>query len=147
MSNYFLERQKSKLMIATKKKKLVSIPKLKAKAQKIFNNYIRERDSEDGFFTCISCGKTLPVDRMNAGHYVPVKGGSFLIMHEWNVNGECEGCNCFDEFHLIGYKRNLIGKIGEDAVKWLEEHRRDEKKWTRQELLEIINKYSLSKAA
>lgn len=121
--------------------KAVSIVKLKAKAQKIFNAYIRQRDSEDGFFTCISCGKTLPVEVMNAGHYVPVKRGSFLIMHEWNVNGECAGCNCFDEFHLIGYRKNLIDKIGEDAVKWLEDHRHEAKKWTRAELETIIATY------
>jgi 5-methylcytosine-specific restriction endonuclease McrA len=127
---------------AKPKKTLISIPKLKAKAQKVFNQYIRERDSQGGFFTCISCGKTLPVSSMNAGHYVPVKGGSYLIMNEWNVNGECEGCNCFDEFHLIGYRRNLISKIGEDAVRWLEDHRRDSRKWTRAELLEIIDTYS-----
>lgn len=130
-----------------KKAKAISIPKLKSKAQKIFNNYIRARDSKDGYFTCISCSKTLPVASMNAGHYVPVNNASALIMHEWNVNGECEGCNCFDKFHLIGYRRNLIDKIGPDAVKWLEEHSRDLKKWNRSELEELINDYNLKKIA
>lgn len=120
---------------------LETIPKLTAKAQRIFNTYIRERDSRDGQFTCISCFRTLPTDQMDAGHYVPVKGGSFLRFNEYNVNGECKRCNGFDEFHLIGYRKHLIMKIGKEMVDWLENHRFEIKKWTRTELNEIITKY------
>jgi hypothetical protein len=125
-----------------KKKKSKTQSRLLTLAKEAFNPYIRKRDSEDGYFTCISCSKTLPVDKMNAGHYVPVKGSSFLRFHEWNVNGECEGCNCFDEFHLIGYRKNLIEKIGIEAVDWLEQNRRTVKKWSKTELEELIKKYS-----
>ncbi len=120
---------------------LDTIPKLTAKAQRIFNTYIRQRDSRDGQFTCISCFRTLPTDQMDAGHYVPVKGGSFLRFHELNVHGECKRCNGFDEFHLIGYRKHLIMKIGKHAVKWLEANRHEVKKWTRAELNELITKY------
>lgn len=128
-------------MKVKKKKKSESLAKLLSKTQKIFNDYIRRRDSKDGYFTCISSSKTLPVDQMNAGHYVPVRGCSYLRFHEWNVNGESAYSNCFDEFHLIGYRRNLIEKIGIEAVDWLEQNRNTVKKWTRDELIEIQNKY------
>jgi hypothetical protein len=118
------------------------LPKMLAKAQEVFNKYIRLRDSQDGYFTCISCGKVKPVEQMNCGHYVPQKGGSYLRYNEWNCNGECIFCNGFDEFHLIGYRKRLIDKIGQDAVNWLEENRHTVKKWTRAELEEIIKKYS-----
>jgi hypothetical protein len=36
---------------------LITIPKLTAKAQKVFNAYVRQRDSDNGYFTCISCGQ------------------------------------------------------------------------------------------
>lgn len=75
---------------------------------------------------------------MNAGHYVPQGSSSFLRFHEWNINGECAGCNCFDKFHLVGYRKNLIAKIGLENVEWLEENRRNHKRWTRSELEEII---------
>jgi hypothetical protein len=123
--------------------KTQSLPKLLEKVQKVFNRYIRERDSIDGWFTCISCGRVKPTDLMNAGHYAPVKNGSNLRFHEWNVNGECVSCNGFDEFHLIGYKKNLEDKIGSDAVKWLEDNRNVVKKWSRSELEEIIQKYNI----
>jgi hypothetical protein len=125
--------------------KSLTLPKLTAKAQKVFNAWIRQRDSKDGYFTCISCFKSLPVDKMNAGHYVPVKGGSALRFHEFNVNGECERCNGFDEFHLVGYRKHLILKIGEKNVESLEKDRNKLYKWSRTELNEIIKKYSKSK--
>lgn len=115
--------------------------KLKVKAQKIFNAYIRRRDSRDGFFTCISCGKNKPVEQMHAGHYIPQKKSSLLRYNESNVNGECNYCNLFDEFHLINYRKNLIDKIGEDMVKYLEENQNAIKKWSRAEIEEIILTY------
>lgn len=125
----------------TKRKKLIPLPKLLKRAEKVFNSFIRSRDSTDGYFTCISCGKTLPVEKMNAGHYVPVGSCSFLRFHEWNTSGECQGCNCFNSFHLVDYRKNLINKIGLENVEWLEENRRTEKRWSRSELEEIIFKY------
>ena len=102
----------------------------------VFNAYIRERDKD---LPCIACGM---YNKLQAGHYVPQKGGSFLRFDEWNVNGECQGCNGFDQFHLIGYRKRLIEKIGIDAVEYLEDNRHKVKKWTRSELEEIIKKYS-----
>lgn len=135
-------KKKATKKATKKKKKAESLPKLTAKAQRIFNAYIRKRDSDGEYFTCIACSRTLPISKMNAGHYAAVKTSSLLRFHEWNVNGECQGCNGFDEFHLIGYRKNLISKIGQDAVEWIEEVRREPKKWQRSELEEIIKKYS-----
>jgi hypothetical protein len=123
--------------------KSLTLPKLTAKAQKVFNAWIRQRDSKNGYFTCISCFKTLPVESMNAGHYVPVKGGSALRFNEHNVNGECQRCNGFDEFHLIGYRKNLILKIGLKNVEKLEKMRNDIHKWDRYDLEYIIKHYSV----
>jgi hypothetical protein len=118
-----------------------TIPKLTAKAQKVFNKYVRERDSENGYFTCISCGKTLPIEQMNAGHYIPQKNSSLLRFNEYNVHGECISDNGFNEFHLINYRKNLINKIGQEMVDWLEENQRTIKKWQRNELNDLIDKY------
>lgn len=126
-----------------KAKKTITLPKLTEKAQKVFNAWIRSRDSKDSYFTCISCFKTLPTESMNAGHYVPVKGGSFLRFHEDNVNGECQRCNGFDEFHLIGYRKHLLLKIGKKRVQWLEDNRNKVYKWSKSELENIINNYSI----
>ena len=126
-----------------KDKKRMTLSKQKNKLQIIVNAYIRKRDSKDGYFTCISCGKTLPIESMNAGHYVPVSKSQFLRFNEDNIHGECAGDNCFNEYHLIPYRKNLINKIGLARVLWLEEMAEQAKlyKHTRQELDEIELKY------
>ena len=120
-------------------KKLKPLPKLLKEAQIVFNRWIREvRDKDE---PCISCGKFK--EDMQAGHYVPQNKSSYLRFNEWNVSAECSGCNCFDSFHLVGYRKNLIKKIGEENVEWLEENRFILHSWSREQLNEIIQKYSI----
>ena len=120
-------------------KKRKSLPKLKAELQIIFNSYIRERDKGK---PCISCGQ---FKTLQAGHFFPVNGYDSLRFNEDNVHGECAGCNCFDEGHLISYHENLIARIGTDRVEQLKEMARDYKmngyKWTRSELEAMIERY------
>lgn len=126
-------------MKTEKKKKSVSLPKLKNKLQDIFNEFIRLRDAGQ---PCISCGE---IKILQAGHYFAVKGHDSLRFDEDNVHGECAGCNCFDESHLIGYGVHLRAKIGEERYNALceraAEYKRNGYKWSRSELLEKIEYY------
>lgn len=117
------------------------LTKLKEKAQKVFNAWIRQRDSENGYFTCISCGLVHDTSYMDAGHYVPVKNHAIFRYNEFNVNGECKKCNGFDAFHLVNYRKNLIKKIGEENVEYLENNRNLRKNWSKEELNQIIKNY------
>lgn len=124
-------------------KKRKTLGKIKEDLQKVFNKYIRLRDSGGGFFTCISCGMTKSTDEMNAGHYYAVKGYDGIRYDEENVHGECARCNCWDESHLIGYGFRLSQKIGEDRLQELHkraaEYKRNSNfKWNRLELEEMI---------
>jgi len=127
------------------KKKLKTLPKLKAELQKVFNKFIRLRDSEDGYFTCIACGDVKSVDQINAGHFYAVKGYDSMRFNEDNVNSECVSCNCFNESHLIGYAINLKEKIGEDRINYLHSIAKDYKKngykWCRVDLTDMIAEY------
>lgn len=120
-------------------KKKKSLPKLKAELQIIFNSYIRERDKRQ---PCISCGQ---FKLLQAGHFFPVKGYDSLRFDEDNVHGECAGCNCFDEAHLINYNENLIARIGKERVEQLKEMAKEYKKngykWSRSELEELVKVY------
>lgn len=87
----------------------------------LFSRYIRERDQEE---PCISCGRHFEVKQ--AGHFVPVGGSSVGVwFDEKNVNGECEECNAFDQFHLIPMRKNLIARYGEEVVEDLERRRNE----------------------
>ena len=124
-----------------------TISKLTKRAQHYFNAWIRHRDSDGKpYFVCISCGESKPLSQMNAGHFYPVSTSSALRFSEDNVHGECVKCNAWKEDHLIGYARRLPAKIGEAAMQNLHSVATQEKmagrhKWTRQELIDIIEKY------
>lgn len=120
------------------KKKLTPLPKLLKKTEKVFNAWIRERDKDKG---CISCGN--PVTQ--AGHYFPVHGFSALRFDEYNVNGQCAGCNCFKYGNQAMYRIGLAIRKGNPAVEELEQKAIGSPvyKWSRQELESIIKTYSL----
>jgi hypothetical protein len=86
--------------------------------------YVRLRDAKrtTGTLTearCISCGRVRRLKQLDAGHYLPaIHRRTFF--NEENVHGECDYCNTWDEFHLIGYRRSIVALYGEDKVQWLE---------------------------
>jgi hypothetical protein len=116
-----------------------SLPQLKALAQLAFNAYIRERDKN---LPCISCGQMKP---LQAGHFYPVKTYDGLRYDEDNCHGECQYDNCFNDFHLVPYEKNLIKRIGEQRYKELEQradnYKKNGYKWSKSELIDIIKKY------
>lgn len=117
-------------------KKPKTLPKLKAECQEVCNEYVRLRDYGK---PCISCGKH---NILQAGHFFAVKGFDALRFDEDNIHGECAGCNCFNESHLIGYHDNLIDRIGKSRVNALKQLAADYKyngyKWSRSEVMEKI---------
>lgn len=122
-----------------------SVPELLKLATIVFNRFIRERDSKDGYFKCISCSKVKTTDEADCGHYMP-STYSMLRFDESNASAECKTCNTGDSNHLIGYRANLSLKIGYVKLEWLESHKiAQDFKWDRETLLTIINKYKNGK--
>lgn len=115
----------------------MGVKELHKPATEWFNRYIRLRDSQDGYFKCISCGQIKPLDQMNAGHYMASTYGptryNFL-----NVNGQCIRCNQHLHGNLIEYKRGLSRKIGLDQVERLEIIARMRHKFERSTLIYLI---------
>ena len=114
-----------------------SLPKLLAKAQQIFNRWIRERDRDKG---CISCGAQIT----EAGHYYSQGHHSALRFNEVNVNGQCHRCNRFLHGNLIHYRHGLEKRYSRMEIDLLDAvgTRSPVKKWSRIELNLIIEKYS-----
>lgn len=115
------------------KVKSISLPKLLQKSQKVFNAWIRHRDQNKG---CISCGREVT----EAGHYRSQGHYSSLRFNEMNTNGQCTRCNCFLHGNLIEYRKGLVKRYGEKKVLMLESVN-GFKKWSRTELLAIIEMY------
>lgn len=109
-------------------------------AQRHFNAFIRKRDEGK---PCINCGK---YRKLQCGHYYPTSTYSGLRFNEYNCAGECLACNYYNsQSHSYGYRVNLEQRIGKEKFDALElsaaAYKRSGKKWTRFELLEIIEKY------
>ena len=110
----------------------------KAKAQKAFNAYIRERDKDEG---CISCDKTKDWQgQWHAGHYKTVGARPDLRFDERNVHKQCSVCNNYLSGNLANYRKRLIQKIGLDQVEDLD---RDgsPKKYTAADYKAIYDRY------
>lgn len=123
------------------RKKLVPLPKLLKKAQDVVNRFIRERDKGRG---CISCGAGVE----QAGHYFPQGSHSALRYDPDNIHGQCIRCNMYLSGNLIYYRMGLVKRYGEPYVQSLEQKAKNKlKKYTREELEEIISKYQPRRSA
>lgn len=111
------------------------------KLDRIFSEFIRLRDTmPNGMFRCISCGKIKPYSQADCGHYHSRTHMSTRF-DEDNANAECRSCNRFCADHLVGYRKNLIAKIGEHRYNVLEWRAHQTKKWSDFELKELIKHY------
>ena len=119
----------------TKKK-----PDLKAKLDKVFSEYIRKRDTRNGVFKCISCGRILHYEQADCGHYINRKHMSTRF-DEMNCNAQCISCNRFDEGNIQGYRRGLVALYGEQQVALLEAKKHNFRKYSDFEYEVLIKHY------
>jgi len=135
----FVEEVKTRQWKTTKKRMKEDLKTLQdwlKEAQTIFNKYVRLRDSG---LNCISCDK--PPKKKNAGHYFSSGGHSNVRFDEDNVHLQCESCNTFLSGNLLNYQIGIQKKIGAQKLLELQERAHLTKKWTIEELKEIIETY------
>ncbi len=135
----WVETEKQKQWKAKKtrlKKELMSLQDWLKLAQMTFNKYIRHRDKG---LNCISCDK--PAKKANAGHFYSQGGHSNVRFHEDNVHLQCEHCNSYLSGNLLNYRIGIEKRIGTARLIVLEVIAHETKKWTVQELNEIIETY------
>jgi len=106
-----------------KKKKLPTIKHIKEKADRLFSDFIRDRDQ----YTCVTCGRQGDKNEIDAGHFV-----SRYIMNlrydERNVHAQCRKCNRFQGGQLRIYSMRMIEKYGSDILYELEEKEKEYRK-------------------
>ena len=139
---YYEELQKKALKKWNKEKKakkeeLKTVSDLMKEAQKAFNSFIRERDKNK---PCISCNRLL-VGKFDAGHYFSSGGHKNVTFHEDNVHGQCVFCNRHRHGNLIEYQIGIEKRIGGEELFKLHEEAHKTRKYTREELKDIIELY------
>lgn len=105
-------------------------------AQAEFNKFIRKRDEH---LPCISCGRNHQ-GQWHAGHYLSTGAHPELRFNENNCHRQCQPCNTHLSGNVLNYRHALKEKIGTDELLKLEGPH-DPKKWTIDELKEIITLY------
>ena len=138
-TNVWIESEKDKQWKKKKaklKQDLMTVQDYVKIAQQLFNKYIRERDKG---LKCISCNKK-PL-KENAGHFFNANNHWNVRFNEDNVHLQCEYCNTFLSGNLINYRTNLIAKIGIERYNELEAKSNVTRKFTVEELKEIIEEY------
>jgi hypothetical protein len=128
-----------KKIIKEKKDSLKTLGQLEAESKRVFQKFIRLRDKD---LPCISCG----VENTNlwdGGHYKKAEIYSGVIFDENNVHKQCRKCNRYLGGNELNYRQGLIGRYGNEFVENIENTANEtrQKKYTREELLEIKNIY------
>jgi hypothetical protein len=135
----FVEEVKVNQWKTTKKRMKEDLKTLQdwlKETQTIFNKYVRLRDSG---LNCISCN--LPPKKKNAGHYFSSGGHSNVRFDEDNVHLQCEACNTFLSGNLLNYQIGIEKRIGAQKLFGLYERAHLTKKWSVDELKELIRIY------
>lgn len=111
--------------------------KLKSRAdhlkdcQAAFNAYIRLRDAS---LPCVSCGRPATWDgQWHASHYRSVGSTPALRFDPRNVHRACSICNSHLSGNIMGYRPELVRRVGEEVVLWIEGPH-DPQKWTVDEI-------------
>ena len=108
-------------------------------AQQVFNKWVNLRDKD---LPCVSCGKVIN-GRVNASHFYNANNHHNLRFNEDNVHSSCITCNQFLSGNLLEYRMRLIEKIGQERFNYLEENRSVVRKWTKDELKDLITEYKI----
>jgi len=109
------------------------LPKLKEKADRALQDYFRRVKTK-----CEMCGGQYQV----AHHFIHKKLSSYLRYDERNLIFVCQSCHSkFHSFPEPTYPAKVLQMRGNEWLEYLETHRHLGKKFSRDELEALIEKY------
>lgn len=117
--------------------KLKSVSYYKKRADKAFSLFIRRRDN----FTCFTCDLVGNNRNIQCGHFIPRQYG-WTRYDERNNNAQCYACNMLYNGQAAEYALRLQKKYGDGIIQELNSRRKEEKRFTPQELKAIEEKYT-----
>ena len=102
--------------------KKVTLPKLKAKALKLYTELVKLKAERDGKLNCYTCPAKLELHTNNCqlGHYLSRGGYPGLTFHPDNSRLQCYRCNCLLHGNTVEFRYQLIREIGIERVEQLE---------------------------
>ena len=129
------QREKTRAKKKREKKK-ESKSVLTKELDRVFSIYIRTRDK----FICISCKRKGDLKSMQCGHFIR-RSCMNTRWDEENCHCQCPRCNVFMGGNYPAYSLALMQKFGADIIEDLNERGATIRKWSKEELKEMIEKY------
>lgn len=119
-----------------KRRKKTERKKLIERLDAVFSLWIRKRDKGK----CFTCPKQGDIKEMQNGHFVP-RNNMSLRFDELNCHCQCPQCNVFKKGAMDEYAANIVMTYGEKTLLDLRRRKHETKKFTLQELKDLIQKY------
>lgn len=123
------------------RRKLTPISTLEKKLDRVFSEYIRKRDADEGGTAlCVTCGRLMFWKEGQCGHWIKRQHRS-VRWDERNVGFQCPGCNLFKSGAMDEFAGYLLERYGRETVQELLELKHQPKKFTRSDLEQMIQDY------
>jgi len=120
-----------------------NLKKLKKKAWELLSKCIRlEASDTAGYVICYTCGKKLPWKKMQAGHGFSGRGNAILL-EEKIIRPQGYGCNICNSGKLDIFIQKLRTELGDKEFEILWKQKHTIRKFTINELEEIIMNYEI----
>ena len=113
---------------------------LTKEADRVFSIHVRRRGETFGYNHCYTCGRYLPFEELQAGHYIPRRYIG-VRWHPLNVWPQCNICNVEKSGNVAVYERKLKSQFSELAIEALCDLARSGDDLTEADIKEIIKKY------
>ena len=140
-----LELKKKAKKKLSKKSVEKEIRTLERKAWTKFAKFVRERNMTfQGYVECYTCSRNKPIELIDAGHFKHRGNARFkaIDFEEKHIHAQCKSCNAFRGGMEYEFSQHLKEDYGEAWVAEIVRRRQTDLPLTKDELLEIINKYA-----
>lgn len=100
---------------------------------------------ENGYCTCVTCGKMDKWQSMDGGHFYSKGSCSYWALDERNIHPQCKGCNGFGMKYGTAaqqYTLYMIDMYGRDFVEEMEAKKRDSIKYYKKDYDEMIKEWN-----
>jgi hypothetical protein len=119
-------------------KKKPTLRGLKNKAWKLFSEWVRRKDSDEGgTCVCVTCRTPLYWKDAQAGHFVGGRTNAVLF-HPDLVHVQCVACNIFRGGNYAAYTLFMLDRYGREKVEEFLALKHKVVKYTRSDLEELI---------
>jgi hypothetical protein len=96
----------------------------RTKAIETLQKLVRLKHADDnGYCTCVTCGKVDHWKSMDGGHFIPKGNSSYWALVEENIHPQCKGCNGFGMRYGTAaqqYTLYMVDTYGRDFVDEME---------------------------